>query len=48
MNYGVMLRAARAALGLSREELANVSGVGSATIARIEDGKDFKMSIFLK
>ena len=48
MNYGIALRTARAALNLSREQLAELAGVGGATIARIEDGKDFKMSIFLK
>ena len=35
-----MLRAARGALGLSRKDLAELSGVGTATISRIEEGRD--------
>jgi transcriptional regulator with XRE-family HTH domain len=34
-----MLRAARAALGLSRKDLAELSGVSVITIARVEDGR---------
>ena len=40
MADGAQLRAARAALGLSQVELANLAGVGRATIDRLERKKE--------
>ena len=38
MILSVQIRAARALLGISQDELARLSGVGSATIKRLELG----------
>ena len=40
MADGAQLRAARAALGLSQVELADLAGVGRATIDRLERKKE--------
>jgi predicted transcriptional regulator len=47
-DYAAMVRCGRAALGISQSELSKRTGVGSATIARIERGGNAKFLTFKK